>query len=123
MGTIHRFNRQHGAFSWHDVGIKAYPGQESLHVTKRELISKRDGAQHFEVRYFEVQPGGYTSLDTHQHDHGVVVLRGSGTVLLAEKTFAITFGDVVYIEPFEKHQFHNAGKEPLGFLCVIPPKP
>ena len=38
----------------------------------------------FELRYFELAPGGYSSLERHEHPHAVVVLRGRGTVRLGE---------------------------------------
>jgi len=72
------------------------------------------------MRYFEVESGGFTSLDVHEHDHGVVVLRGRGRVQLGDDTVDVSFGDVVYVSPRELHQFRCVGQEPFGFLCVIP---
>lgn len=122
MGVIHKFTREGEQFTWEDVATKLYPGKAGSQVTKQELISARDGAGKFAVRYFEVAPKGHTSLDNHEHDHGVVVLRGRGIVLLKDKKYEIGFGDTIYIEPFETHQFENHSDEPFGFLCVIPPK-
>jgi mannose-6-phosphate isomerase-like protein (cupin superfamily) len=51
-----------------------------------------------------------------------MILRGQGKVRLGDEEHTIGFGDVVYISPFDKHQFKNSGEEPLGFICVIPPK-
>ena len=86
----------------------------------RRLIGPAEGAPNFAVRYFEVQPGGCTSLDQHDHDHGVLVLRGRGEVLLGQQVTELSFGDAVYVSPREVHQFRCIGDEPLGFLCVIP---
>ena len=118
MGTIHRYK---GQFDWEGVSLGRYPPEKEMKgVTVRWLISSAEKAPNFALRYFEVEPGGWTSLDQHPHDHGVMVLRGKGQVLLGEETFEIAFGDVVYISPHEVHQLKSVGDEPLGFLCVIP---
>ncbi len=88
--------------------------------TKQVLIGPDDGAANFAVRYFEIAPGGASSLDTHAHDHGVVILRGRGTVRLGGERHAVGVGDVVYVSPGDVHQFESTGPEPLGFLCVVP---
>jgi quercetin dioxygenase-like cupin family protein len=89
-------------------------------VSVRWLIGPSERAANFALRYFEIEPGGWSSLDDHAHDHGVLILRGQGRVLLGEEECQVGFGDVVYIPPHEVHQFRNIGEEPLGFLCVIP---
>jgi quercetin dioxygenase-like cupin family protein len=43
-------------------------------------------------------------------------------VRLGKEKYDIGFGDVIYIAPNEDHQFENNCDEPLGFICVIPPK-
>lgn len=122
MGVIHKFCGENRNFRWEGVSVKEYPNDRSKQVTKQEMVGLQDGAKNFAMRYFEVAPGGYTSLDEHQHDHGVMILRGKGRVLLGEQSYEIGFGDAIYIFPHERHQFVNTGDEPLGFLCVIPPK-
>jgi ribulose-bisphosphate carboxylase large chain len=73
------------------------------------------------VRYFEVEPSGFTSREKHAHEHVVVVLRGRGSVELGSETLPLAFGDVVYVAPWEVHRFHAAkGVEPFGFLCIVP---
>ena len=88
-------------------------------VEIRVLIAKDDGAPNFAMRMFEVQPGGYSTLELHRHPHAVVVLRGTGQVVLGEETHAIAPHDCVYVAPGAKHQFRATGTEPLGFLCVV----
>jgi quercetin dioxygenase-like cupin family protein len=74
------------------------------------------------MRYFAVQPGGYTSLDQHAHDHGVYVLHGCARLRLGHEEHELHTGDVVYIAGNEIHQFFALGDEPFGFLCVVPAK-
>jgi quercetin dioxygenase-like cupin family protein len=119
-GTIHRYQ---GAYSWEHVKPGEYPpGKDMQGVSVRWLIGPDQGAQNFCLRYFEVAPGGWTSLDQHAHDHGVFVLRGQGQVRLGDEEHEVSFGDVIFIPPHAVHQLKNTGQEPLGFLCVIPPK-
>jgi quercetin dioxygenase-like cupin family protein len=117
MSGIHR--RQGDTFRWEDVAAEKYVGPGSADVTKQVLIGPADGAANFTVRYFEIAPGGSSALDTHAHDHGVVILRGRGVVRLGDGRHAIDVGDVVYISPNEVHQFENPGPDSLGFLCVV----
>ena len=75
----------------------------------------------FHVRYFEVEPSGFTSRERHAHEHVVVVLRGHGSVELASETTPLAFGDVVYVAAWEVHRFRaDEGTEPFGFLCIVP---
>ncbi|MFQ5751642.1 MAG: cupin domain-containing protein [bacterium] len=122
MGKIHKFKGKNGNFTWEGVASKKYPDDRAKNVIKKEMIGPKDGAKNFEIRYFEVAPGGFTALDSHEHDHGVLINRGKGKVLLNKELFEIGYGDAIYISPDEEHQFKNTGKEPLGFICVIPPK-
>jgi quercetin dioxygenase-like cupin family protein len=120
MGVIHRYE---GQFDWQGISLSHYPPERKMKgVSVRWLIGPAEKAPNFALRYFEIEPGGWTSLDRHAHDHGVVVLRGRGQVLLGQEEHEIAFGDVVYIPPDEVHQFKNSSEESLGFLCVIPPR-
>jgi quercetin dioxygenase-like cupin family protein len=120
MGIIHRYAQ---AFSWEGVEIGHYPPEKEMRgVSVRWLIGPTERAPNFALRYFEIEPGGWTSLDQHAYDHGVFVLRGQGSVLLGDKESRVSFGDVIYIPPNQAHRLRNVGDEPFGFLCIIPPK-
>jgi quercetin dioxygenase-like cupin family protein len=88
-------------------------------VTRRLLAGGPESTSSFELRYFELAPGGQTSHERHQHEHAVVVLRGQGEVLLGNELHAIGPGDLVRVAPGDAHQFRNTGGEPFGFLCVV----
>ena len=90
-------------------------------VTRQTLLGEASGEEplNFITRYFEVQPGGYSTLELHQHPHTVVVLRGSGHVVLGDDMQPIAPYDCVYVAPGTKHQFRATGREPLGFLCDV----
>jgi quercetin dioxygenase-like cupin family protein len=122
MGAIHRFTGSAGRFRWEHVPVEGYADPAVTSVTKQVMIGPREGAENYSMRYFEIAPGGKSSFDQHEHDHGVMVLSGCGRVLLGAEQHEIGFGDVIYIAPNEIHQFENTGTEPLGFVCVAPPK-
>jgi len=108
---------------WEGVPRREYKA-EGTHfrgVTRQTLLGEGPGEDSLdcETRYFEVAPGGYTSLEQHGHPHSVVILRGQGEVILEDRLEAIAPHDVVYIGPWVAHQFHAAADEALGFLCVV----
>jgi quercetin dioxygenase-like cupin family protein len=120
MSCVHKFKGVGGSFEWEGASAQDYEPPAAQGVAVRWLIGTQESAPHFAMRYFEVEPGGRTSLDSHEHDHGVMILSGRGRVLLGDDESEVSFGDVVYIPPYELHQFKNIGREPLGFLCVVP---
>lgn len=122
MGVIHKFSGSREEFNWEKIPVQSYDSFEAKKVVKRVLIGEEDGAPYFVMRYFEVEPGGWTALDQHSHDHGVLILKGKGTVLLEDKEYEVKFGDAIYIPPNERHQLKNTGDTPFGFICVIPNK-
>jgi quercetin dioxygenase-like cupin family protein len=89
-------------------------------VCVRWLITKEMGAPHFAMRMFEVQPDGHTPIHSHEWEHEVFVVEGSGMVLSAVGEGPIKEGDVIFMPPNERHQFKNTGSEKLRFLCLIP---
>jgi ribulose-bisphosphate carboxylase large chain len=88
-------------------------------VSRAVLVGGSGEKTRFQVRYFEVAPGGFSTLERHRHEHAVVVLRGEGEVRLADGWHAIGFGDTVYVAPDEVHQLRNVGGEAFGFLCIV----
>lgn len=110
MGEIHR-RREDG--SWD--GVAPHPYESGR---RHDLIA----GPSYRVRYFEVPPGERTRLERHAHDHGVVIERGRALVTLGDDRHELAPGDVVYVAPDELHCFEALGDEPLGFICVAPPK-
>jgi ribulose-bisphosphate carboxylase large chain len=123
--TGSRVLRFQQGFRWQDVPLAQYK-EEAEHwrgVSRMVLVGEAGEATAFQMRYFEVAPGGFTSLEEHVHEHAVFVLRGRGEVRLGEGVQEISFGDTVYVAPREVHQFRNLSTtEPFGFLCVVDAK-
>lgn len=122
MSVVHRYIGKHGAFEWDGVPVEAYTKGGAVGGSVRVVVGPKDGARNFAIRYFEIEPGGQSSFDRHPHDHGIYILKGKARVLIGWETHEVGPGDVVYIAPDEQHQFESIGDEPLGFLCVVPPK-
>ena len=123
IGNHSKVIRHTGNFNWHDIPLEAYKETTDTwkRVTRRELSGKRGESQHFHVRYFEIAPGGHSTLERHEHEHVVIPLRGRGEAQFGSYIYRVGFGDVVYVAPNDPHQFRNAGEadEPFGFLCMV----
>lgn len=88
-------------------------------VTRHTLLRPEAGEAAFEVRYFEIAPHGFSSLEKHNHIHAVTILRGRGRVLIGNTLYEAKPLDFFYIPPQVPHQFLNDGTEPFGFMCVV----
>ena len=72
-----------------------------------------------ELRYFEIEAGGYSTLERHEHMHAVMILRGHGHCLLGQEVREVKPYDLVAIPPWTLHQFRATHEQPLGFLCMV----
>lgn len=108
-------------YTWQGVPVTDYKqaGDSWQGVARTALLGQSGEATAFHLRYFEIAPGGFTSLEKHAHEHAVVVLRGCGQVQLGNTVHDVGFGDTVYVAPHEAHQFRNVSAEPFGFLCIV----
>ncbi len=89
-------------------------------VRMRMLIGPDDGANVFHMRHFEVAPGGHSPHHAHDYEHEVLILKGQAVVKSEGGDRPANAGDVVWVPANEKHQFQNAGDQPLEFICLIP---
>ena len=88
----------------------------------RWLINEATGAENFAMRLIEIEPGGSSSHHSHDWEHEVFVLEGSGAVEGTEGEKKLCKGTVVLVPKNEVHQFVNVGKETLKFICLVPLK-
>ena len=103
--TLRRFLR---GFRWDRVEtepykISAHKGGEFCGASRQVLIGKNGEPVDFHVRYFELQPGGFTSLERHRHCHVVIGARGRGWVRVGNLQYQLRPFDVIYIAPDEPH--------------------
>src|SRR2546422_6180182 len=66
-------------FRWDGVPVRQYKTGDVPYrdVTRQTLLGDAAGEEPFSfvTRYFEIQPGGYSTLERHRHPHAVVVIR------------------------------------------------
>ncbi|MBX2805154.1 MAG: cupin domain-containing protein [Hyphomicrobiales bacterium] len=120
MADIPVYRAQKGDFRWDGVDLHAYKDEGSApfkDITRQTLFKRPDMAG--ELRYFEVAPGGHSTLERHQHVHAVMILRGRGRCLVGADIRTIEPLDLISIDPMQWHQFRAAPDEPLGFLCMV----
>jgi len=99
------------------------PTEKGIKDTKiRWLITKKDGAQNFAMRLFEIQPGGNTPYHQHDWEHEIFILEGTGVAKGEKSQEEFKTGDVFFIRPMEWHQILNIGKNLMKILCLIPYK-
>ena len=112
--------RPTGAFRWEGVDLLRYKDAGAApfrDVTRQVLFDDPSvGAQ---WRYFEVAPGGWTTLERHRHVHNVMVVRGAGRCRLGDHEHELAPLDLVTVPPMTWHQFRAGPDEPLGFLCLV----
>jgi quercetin dioxygenase-like cupin family protein len=116
--TIHR--KAQSDYRWE--GVKTLPYKEDgkalfKAITRQVLFS--DPGLAGELRYFEMAPGGFSTLERHQHMHAVVVFRGRGHCLVGREVRAVEAHDLIVVPPMTWHQFRATQGEPLGFLCMV----
>ena len=114
------FRAARGPGDWEQVPIHAYKQEDGVpfkDITRRLLFASP--ALACELRYFEMAPGGYSTLERHEHVHAVLILRGRGQCLVGAEVRPVGTNDLVYIPAMTWHQFRAASGEPLGFLCMV----
>ncbi len=107
-------------YRWEGVPFLPYKeeGSAPFKSINRQVLF-HDPELRCELRYFEVAPGGYSTLERHQHVHAVMILRGAADVLVGGEVRPVKTFDLVQIPPMTWHQFRTTGEEPMGFLCMV----
>jgi mannose-6-phosphate isomerase-like protein (cupin superfamily) len=115
--TIHRKAK---GYRWEGVAELPYKEDDRAlfkSITRQVLFA--DPELHGELRYFEMAPGGFSTLERHEHMHAVMILRGRGHCLVGDEVKAIETRDLVAVPAMTWHQFRATQGEPLGFLCMV----
>jgi len=115
------FYRHKGDFSWQGIKDEPYKleGCGWAHIIRKVLIGSHGESTKFDVRYFEISPGGNSSLEKHMHEHVVICVKGEGVVRTGKAKRKMGFMDVLYISPKTVHQLTNPFHNPFGFLCIV----
>lgn len=112
--------RHIGNFRWDNVPLLAYK-EEGSHFKdiSRQVLFEGLADVSCQLRYFEIAPGGYSTLEHHQHVHLVVILRGEGDVLIGEEIQHVREHDILVIPSATWHQFRATSVNAFGFLCMV----
>ena len=107
-------------FRWEGVEILAYKeeGSAPFKSITRQVLFQRPELE-CELRYFEMAPGGHSTLERHEHAHAVIIFRGRGTCLIGGDVRDVAAPDLVFVPSMTWHQFHATKGEPFGFLCMV----
>ncbi|MDB5401642.1 MAG: S-methyl-thioxylulose 5-phosphate methylthiotransferase [Acetobacteraceae bacterium] len=114
------FRPSKGDFRWEAVAHQPYKqdGSAPFKDISRQVLFHEDSLG-CELRYFEMDAGGYSTLERHEHSHAVMILRGQGDCLLGDEVYPVKQFDLVTIPSWTWHQFRATAGEPLGFLCMV----
>jgi len=105
---------------WDQVPLLAYKEDNSpfKSVTRQVLFDGDEGLP-VQLRYFEVGPGGHTTLERHEHVHLVWISRGAGRVYVGGVIRDVAEGDVLSVPTLTWHQFRAPDDGVLGFHCLV----
>ena len=107
-------------FRWEDVDLLVYKNEgEAPFCGITRQILHHDSNLACELRFFDIAEGGYSTLERHEHVHGVMILRGKGECLVGNEVRKVSQNDLVTIPPMTWHQFRANEGQPLGFLCMV----
>jgi quercetin dioxygenase-like cupin family protein len=114
------FRPTQDGFRWDGVAYLPYKqdGAAPFKDISRQVLFHEDSLG-CELRYFEMDAAGYSTLERHEHTHAVMILRGHGECLLGGEIRAVKPHDLVTIPAWTWHQFKATGGESLGFLCMV----
>ncbi len=93
-------------FRWEAVAHQPYKqdGSAPFKDISRQVLFHED-ALACELRYFEMDAGGYSTLERHEHAHAVMILRGEGDAWLVQRCGRSKQFDLVSIPAWQWHQF------------------
>jgi ribulose-bisphosphate carboxylase large chain len=109
-------------YRWEGRGVEAYARDESTDfsgITRQSLTGTFGENTAFDLRYFEIAPGGYSSLERHAHEHVIIGARGEGVLRLGELEQRIAEHDIAYVRPQQVHRLYNRSDRPFGFYCIV----
>ena len=117
MSELHR---RFEDFEWEGVPRQPYKedGLAPFKAISRQVLFS-EASMGCELRYFEMAPGGHSTLERHEHMHAVMILRGHGHALVGERVREVGPYDLVTVPSWTWHQFRADAGEAMGFLCMV----
>ena len=120
MSGMNAVIRHVGGQRWNGLPVLNYKEEGShFKAISRQVLFEGGPKLGAELRYFEIEPGGHSTLERHDHIHSVMVIRGQGQCLVGDAVHDIAMHDLVSVPTMTWHQFRATTAEPLGFLCLV----
>lgn len=107
-------------FHYTDEVPKRIDNDVAKGISARLLIGKKDGAENFCMRLFQLDEDGHTPRHQHEWEHEIFFHQGEGEIFLGEKWQKVVSGSVAFVPGHMDHQIRNTGKTVLSFVCLIP---
>src|SRR5476649_1646411 len=102
--------RHVGGHRWNGVPVLNYKEEGShFKAISRQVLFEGGPKLGAELRYFEIEPGGHSTLERHDHIHSVMIIRGAVHCLVGEAVYPIGVNDLVYVPTMTWHQFRATG--------------
>jgi mannose-6-phosphate isomerase-like protein (cupin superfamily) len=116
-----------GGHRWNGVPVLNYK-EEGSHfkaISRRQVLFEGGPKLGAELRYFEIEPGGHSTLERHDHIHSVMIIRGRGHCLVGDAIYEITGNDLVYVPSMTWHQFRatTANRSAFSAWSTCRPRP
>ena len=115
----YRFARS--SFTWEGITPETYRGGAAgaAGLVRNVIVGSHGESSPFDLRYFEMGPGGSSGQARHPREHVVIGVRGKGKAVVGDRTIDLNPLDVLYIAPDELHQISNREEQPFGFFCIV----
>ena len=95
---------------------------EAKGVAGRVVVGKKDGANNFCMRVFEISAGGNTPKHSHDWEHEMFIHSGEGEIYGNGQWNPLKSGNAIFVPDHEEHQIRNRSKELLIVICLVPSK-
>lgn len=79
-------------------------------------------AEHYVVGTASVHPGGGVPEHAHETEETYLILSGTGEMVIDGERIPIQADDVIYLEPWQKHELKNTGETEMITVFVYAPK-
>lgn len=115
----YRFTRN--TFTWEGVSPEPYRGGPAgaAGLVRSVIVGSHGESSPFDLRYFEMGPGGSSEPARHPLEHVLIAVRGKGKAVVGDLTIDLNPLDILYIAPNELHRISNREEQPFGFFCIV----
>ncbi|MFZ2448342.1 MAG: cupin domain-containing protein [Syntrophobacteraceae bacterium] len=105
-----------------DVTPTLFDNEQAKGVAARVVVGRRDGAENFFMRVFEISPGGNSPRHTHDWEHEMFFHTGEGELFIDGQWMPVKSGTVALVPANADHQIKNTGTGMLALVCLVPSK-